>query len=280
MQIVVSTLALMGKSAEEIISLAKKNSWSLEFSSGMPYRGDMEKIFLEADVKRFAHNYFPAPQIPFVLNLASSKREIRETSIKHCIQGLELSKKVNSPFFSAHAGFCVDPHPDELGRKLALSHPFDRNEHWEIFLRSVKLVCEAAEKLEMKILIENNVLAPINVHPNGSNPLFCCDANEMLNMLEEVDHAALGLLIDTAHLKVSANTLCFDEDEAIEELNGEIGCIHHSDNDGSFDTNDKMTADYWFLKHMDKFTDIVHVIEVKKISEDEINGQIKILQQA
>ena len=46
MEIVVSTLAMMGKSAEEVISLARINSWALEFSSGMPYREDMEKIFL------------------------------------------------------------------------------------------------------------------------------------------------------------------------------------------------------------------------------------------
>ena len=60
MEIVVSTLALMGKSAEEAISLAQKNLWALEFSSGMPYREDMETIFLNAPIKKYAHNYFPA----------------------------------------------------------------------------------------------------------------------------------------------------------------------------------------------------------------------------
>jgi sugar phosphate isomerase/epimerase len=280
MQIVVSTLAMMGKSAEEVISLATKNSWALEFSSGMPYREDMEKIFLEAPVKKFAHNYFPAPKTPFVLNLASSNREIRETSIRHCIHGLELSKKAGALFFSAHAGFCVDPHPSELGRKLALTHAFDRSEHWVIFLQSVKLICEAAEKLGMKFLIENNVLAAVNVHPDGSNPLFCCDADEMIDMLDEVRHSVLGLLIDTAHLKVSANTLCFNEDEAIDKLEEYIDCVHHSDNDGSFDTNEKMNKDYWFLKHMPQFADIVHVIEVKKLTGEEINQQIKILRDA
>ena len=277
MQIVISTLAMMGKSAEEIISLAKKNSWALEFSSGMPYRGDMEKIFLEAPVKKYAHNYFPAPQISFVLNLASSNRVVRETSIKHCISGLELSKKAGSPFFSAHAGFCVDPHPNELGKKLTLTSSYDRGEHWEIFLQSLKIICDSAQKMDLLFLIENNVLAPVNVHPDGSNPLFCCDADEMLTMLEEVNHPALGLLIDTGHLKVSANTLCFNEDEAVESVAGAVFCMHHSDNDGTFDTNEKLPSDYWFLKHKDKFEDIVHVLEVKKLTEEEITQQIKIL---
>ena len=126
MEIVVSTLALMGKSAEEVISIALKHHWTIEFSSGMPYREDMETIFLNAPIKKYAHNYFPAPKVPFVLNLASANRDIRETSIRHCINGLELSKKAGASFFSAHAGFCVDPHPDELGRKLALTNSFDR----------------------------------------------------------------------------------------------------------------------------------------------------------
>ena len=268
----------MGKSAEEVINLAKQHGWSLEFSSGMPYREDMETIFLNAPVKRFAHNYFPAPKIPFVLNLASANKDIRETSIRHCIRGLELSKQVGAPFFSAHAGFCVDPHPDELGRKLALTSNFDREEHWKIFKNSLAIILSEAEKLQMNFLVENNVLAPVNVHPNGSNPLLCCDADEMLQLLKEVNNKHLALLIDTAHLKVSSNTLKFDLNEAIKKLIGKVGCVHHSDNDGSFDTNEKMQSGYWFLPFMKDFKEITHVIEVKKLSETEIEQQIKILQ--
>lgn len=277
MQVVVSTLAMMGKSAEEVIAAAQQNRWALEFSSGMPYRPDMEKIFLEAPVKKYAHNYFPAPQAPFVLNLASDNDDIRSISIQHCIRGLELSKKAGAPFFSAHAGFCVDPAPDELGRKLNLSKPYSRAAHWRLFIESVKQVTEAAGKMGMRFLIENNVLAPVNVHPDGSNPLFCCGADEMIRMLNEVNSFNLDLLIDTGHLKVSGQTLRFSPDEAIKKLYHKVSCIHHSDNDGSFDTNDKMQADYWFLKHMNKFSDIVHVIEVKKLNETEINEQIAIL---
>lgn len=268
---------MMGKSAEEVIALAEKNKWSLEFSSGMPYREDMEEMFFRAPVKRYAHNYFPAPKVPFVLNLASSNKEIRETSIAHCLKGLHLSKEAGSPFFSVHAGFCVDPAPDELGRKLNLEKEFDRKENWKIFIASLQHIAKEAEKMNMRFLVENNVLAPVNVHPNGTNPLFCCDPEEMIKMLNEVNSFSLDLLIDTAHLKVSAETLGFDKEEAIEKLIDKVGCVHHSDNDGKFDTNEKMGYDYWFLPHLSKFATIVHVIEVKKLSEEEINQQINLL---
>lgn len=277
MELVVSTMALMGKSAEEVIALATNHKWALEFSSGMPYREDMTSLFLSAPVRKYAHNYFPAPKVPFVLNLASSDQVIRETSVEHCLQGLELSKKGGAPFFSAHAGFCIDPHPDELGRKLNLSKPVDRAGNWKHFIASLLRITEAAEKMDMKFLVENNVLAPVNVHPDGSNPLFCCDPEEMIKMLNEVNSFHLDLLIDTAHLKVSSQTLGFDKDAAMQKLYNKVGCIHHSDNDGSFDTNDKLPDDYWFMAHMNHFKEIVHVLEVKKLTEQEVNQQLNIL---
>jgi sugar phosphate isomerase/epimerase len=278
MEVVVSTLAFMGMPAEQIIQLAQKNNWALEFSSGMPYREDMEHFFVNAPVKKYAHNYFPAPKIPFVLNLASSNDAIRNQSIAHCINGLELSKKAGASFFSAHAGFCIDPHPDELGRKLLLSNPFDRKEHWKLFIQSVKIIADKARELGLNFLIENNVLASVNIHRDGSNPLLCCEIDEMQQMLEEVNHPNLALLMDTAHIKVSANTLNFNADEAIHKTANSILCVHHSDNDGSFDTNDKLTGDYWFLAHMKNFANIVHVLEVKKLTEEEIKHQLNILQ--
>jgi sugar phosphate isomerase/epimerase len=278
MQIAVSTLAFMGMQAEDIVLLAQKSNWTIEFSSGMPYREDMEEFFIHAPVKRLAHNYFPAPKVPFVLNLASSNTEIRNQSIAHCINGLQISKQVGAPFFSAHAGFCVDPNPDELGRKLVLSKPINRKAHWTLFIDSLKIITTKAQELGVKFLIENNVLAAVNVHPDGSNPLLCCDADEMLLMLKEVNHPALGLLIDTAHIKVSAHTLKYNADEAIKKMVDKILCIHHSDNDGSFDTNDKLTVGYWFLPHMKDFKNIAHVLEVKKLNEEEVKQQLNILE--
>ena len=129
--IAVSSLALAGKSPEEIISIAQKENYVLEFSSGMPYRNDMEDIFLNAHVKKIPHNYFPAPEKPFVLNLASVNDEIRNRSVQHCINGLRLASLASSPFFSAHAGFCVDPNPSELGKQLKQHSNIDKKKSWK-----------------------------------------------------------------------------------------------------------------------------------------------------
>ena len=71
-----------------------------------------------------------------MINLASSNKKIRELSIAHCINGLKLSKKIGAEFYSAHAGFCIDPKPSELGSSLTLTKEYDRESHFKLFINS------------------------------------------------------------------------------------------------------------------------------------------------
>jgi len=277
MQTVVSTLAFMGKQIEEIISIAQQNNYIIEFSSGLPFNENTTQLFLDAPIKKFAHNYFPAPKIPFVLNLASSNDEIRKTSIAHCINGLQLSAKVNAPFFSAHAGFCIDPKPSELGNELKKETNINRDHNWNLFLESVNEVLEKTKNLNVDFLIENNVLAKMNVYPDGTNPLFCVDSFEMNKLISNINNTRLGILLDTAHLKVSANTLGFSISEAMNLIKPHIKCIHHSDNNGELDTNDALQNNYWFLHYMNDYKNAVHVLEVKKQTIEQINFQLNLL---
>ncbi len=269
-QALMSSLAFMGKPAEEVITIAQENDFILEFSSGMPYRADMEQLFLDAPVKRFAHNYFPAPEIPFVLNLGSGNEEIRRNSILFCVNGIRLSYAVGAPFFSAHAGFCIDPKPAELGQQLAKVKSFDREKHWQLFIEAVREVLELTADLPTGFLIENNVLAKMNVYDDGSNPLLNVEAGEMQKMLEEIADPRVGILLDTAHLKVSATTLNFDLLAAAEAILPFTRCVHHSDNDGLLDNNQPFDEKYWFLPLMKQAEAAFHVLEVRKQSAEEL----------
>ena len=274
---VISTFAFAGKPVEEIIEIARENNFTLEFSSGLPFHAEMEKIFLHAPVKRFAHNYFPAPEIPFVLNLASRNDSIRKTSIEHCIRAIRMSQQAGAPFFSAHAGFCIDPKPSELGQKLERVKSFDREQHWELFLASVREILDKTKDIETGFLFENNVLAQMNVYEDGSNPAFCVDGKEMMKVLEEIPNARLGILLDTAHLKVSANTLGFDLIEHANMVLPSVRCIHHSDNEGKLDNNQSFDGTYWFLPLMKDAAHAVHVLEVFKQPIAELKRMEKLL---
>ena len=277
MNFAVSSIAFLGKPVEEIVDSCTKNSWALEFSSGMPFRSDMEKIFLDTKIKKYAHNYFPAPEIPFVLNLASTNETLRLLSVSHCLKGLELSSKAKAPFFSAHAGFCIDPNPEELGNQLNKNHELNKEKNWKVFKESLHVILKKASELNMKFLIENNVIAKMNLYENGINPLFCCEENEIKQLFREMKNPSLGLLLDTAHWKVSGNTLGFDFKKSINNIRHFIDCIHHSDNEGEFDNNLSIDAKYWFLPEMRSFKNTLHVLEVKKIKESEIEIQMNLL---
>lgn len=273
----VSSLAFPGMKAEEMISIARENDLALEFSSGLSYREDMESVYIHADVKRLPHNYFPAPEIPFVLNLASSNDGIRRKSIEHCKMGLRLAKYSDAPFFAAHAGFCIDPDPQELGRKLDITYGYDKDLHRSFFLESIAEVLRVADDLQVNFLIENNVIAGFN-YRDGENPLLCCESSEISWLFENIKHERLGLLLDTAHLKVSCNTLGKKLIEELDLISRYIKGIHHSDNNGDSDDNLSLTREYWFLNYVREFSGIPQVLEVKNLSAMEIKEQFKLLQ--
>jgi len=273
----ISSLAFSNKlSVEEIIKIAEQNSWALEFSSGLEYREDAEQLYMKAPIKKMPHNYFPAPKTPFVLNLASENLEIRNQSIKHCKKGLLLANKSGSPFFAAHAGFCIDPKPSELGKKIDINNTFKKNLNWDLFFTSLQEILITADNLEVDFLIENNVIALFNII-NNENPLLCCESADIIQLFSRIKHKRFGLLLDTAHLKVSCNTLHLNLFDELSKVRSFIRGLHHSDNDGVVDSNNSLSENYWFLPLMKEFQNIPHVLEVRDISIKEIKSQIALL---
>ncbi|MEQ9265261.1 MAG: TIM barrel protein [Balneolaceae bacterium] len=276
--IYISSTAFTKHSFEEIIHIAESNGINIEFSSNLPFHPKAYQLVIEAKINRLTHNYFPAPETPYVLNLASLNDEIREQSVNHCLKALEIAKKISAPFFAAHAGYCLDPDPNELGRSLKKEMGGTRENYWEAFIESVIKVERKAKELDVLFLIENNVLTSENYYSyNKINPLLCCDPDEIAKLYSEVPSSYVGMLLDTAHLKVSSRTLNFDLGSSVDSIKPFIKAIHHSDNDGNVDSNGKLDENYWFGKFMSEFDELDHVVEVKNLSLGEIRNQKEIL---
>ena len=274
----VSTVAFGKQSKEAVAKLATEHNWAIEFSSGFAPDPDMVPFYKNLAFTRYPHNYFPAPADPFVMNLASGNETIRRRTIDHCLLGLELAQASGAPCFSAHAGFCIDPDPEQLGRPLDVDQDFDPAMHWSLFRASIDEVLLKAEETGVDFLVENNVLAPFNYTDKRPIALFCVGAEEMIRLVEEVDHPKFGLLLDTAHLKVSAHTLGFDMKEAAIQVAPYVKVVHHSDNDGLSDTNQPLPNDYWAIELGSIFASRLHVLEVKNLTIDTIKQQMTLLQ--
>lgn len=283
MKFAVSMTAFRKMSIPESIALAKKHGIYLEFSSGIPYQKNLVELYLNADVPRMPHNYFPAPEKAFVLNLASVNPGVKERSLAHCIQGLELAAQAGASFYSVHAGFCIDPKPQDLGNAFPNTAMQSRELYWESFLDSIRQALKAADRLKVDLLIENNVVSISNlklVDGVKVNPLLCAEAHEIESLIRDIDHPRLGILLDTGHLKVSARTLKFSSDDFIDKTYPWIRALHHSDNSGIADTNHPLGTDYWLLPKMRFFSDAFHVLEVHDQNVDEIFRQRDLLQTA
>jgi sugar phosphate isomerase/epimerase len=275
----VSTAAFIGREIFEITQLANQHNFGVEFSSGMPYAPDLKKQFLTSKVKKLAHNYFPAPEIPFVLNLASSDPCILETSIKHALQGIDLTAAAGASFYSVHAGFRIDPAPKELGHSFSRQLVSSENESWDIFISSVNKVIIHAENRGVRFLIENNVCIDSNLDSTGRSLLLCSTISDLKKLCEKVPSKYFGLLIDTGHLKVSAQTLNFSKG-GLSELVDYIWALHHSDNDGRSDTNLPLTGEYWFLKLMNQYKKKTHILEVLNQTVEQVQQQYDLLNTA
>ncbi len=204
---------------------------------------------LAPNIRFQIHNYFPPPADPFVLNLGSLDTEIGAKSVAHVEQALKWCAELGADRYSLHAGFLLDPRVDELGQRIPNRNLFDRDECIDAFISRVTRLAAIADEAGISLMIENNVLSARNAHEFSANPLLMCDPDECQKIMKMMPDSVM-LLIDVAHLKVSANSLRFDATKMFESCDERITAYHLSDNDGLEDSNKPFHDDAWFWPHL------------------------------
>jgi sugar phosphate isomerase/epimerase len=234
--------------AETALDFYSHGIVGVELSGGTfsaTYQADL--LGLPKELTLQVHNYFPPPANPFVLNLASNDEAIAEQSLRHVRTAMRLAVLLRNPVYSFHAGFRINPQVSDLGKKLSRYNLIDRDVALELFGERVAALAEEARREGVTLLIENNVLNMTNLATYGEDPLLLAHSDEIAGFMERMP-SNVGLLLDVAHLKVSANSLKFDLIHAHETLKKWIRGYHLSDNDGTADSNEHVHSDSWFWK--------------------------------
>jgi sugar phosphate isomerase/epimerase len=229
---------------------------------------------LPSDLGLQIHNYFPPPKIPFVLNLASDDDCVAKLSYEHVRNSMQLCSDAGLSHYSFHAGFRLDLKVDELGKKILMNKLVDRSISLKLFIDRIFLLSKEAERLGVKILVENNVLTMHNFNQFNDNPLLLVEPDE-IQYFFSLAPSNVRLLLDVAHLKVSSVTLGFDMIKAHNSLFNEIEGYHLSDNNGLIDSNHKLTQDSWFWSHINKKLNY-YTLEIYNASIPDIIGQYKL----
>ena len=250
MNIYVSTGGYYQPADETARLLADAGINGIELSGGQHAVGLVDRLAALRDRVVFqVHNYFPPPAVPFVLNMGSLDEETGQRSLAHVERALECCVAVGADRYSFHAGFLLDPHVNELGQRIQSRQLFDRDECIAAFVGRVCSIATSAAGMGVSVMVENNVLSARNAAEFQGNPLLMCDPDECHQIMKQMPNN-VGLLIDVAHLKVSAQTLGFDPAVMFEKCNEWIVGYHLSDNDGLEDSNRPFAHDAWFWRHL------------------------------
>jgi len=277
-QVYISTGGFKNLNGIQVIKKFNNNNLSfLELSGGKYLKNISKKLIkLKGKEKLRIHNYFPPPKKSFVINLASSNKTIAKKSFNYIKKAINLAAKLNSNFYSFHAGFRIDPNPKLLGKEFVKTIMIKKSIALSKFRKNLLSLNKIAERKKVFLFVENNVITKKNIKKFGSNPLLLTNPNEIKNFFKNTPKN-IGLLLDVAHFKVSAKTENFSLDKGIKKVNKYIKGYHLSDNNGFVDSNKGIKKDSWFFKYLKKNLNY-YTIEVYDKSFENIKKQKKILQ--
>ena len=239
--IYISTSCVKHKKIKDSVQeLAKNGFQNIELSGGTELYENFENDLLELkdkyDLNYLCHNYFPPPREHFVLNLASLNDDNFNMSFNKLKEVISLSKRLGAEKFGFHAGFFINIRLNEIGKKLSRDDLFDQEKSVIRFCEAFKILQKESKGVDL--YIENNVFSKTNFEAyNGDNPFMMTNFSEYQSLREKID---FNLLLDVAHLKVSAKTLRLDWEEEFENMISVSSYLHVSDNDRCHDLNNKL----------------------------------------
>jgi sugar phosphate isomerase/epimerase len=249
----------------------------IELSSGVAWQAD-NLASVRANRRRFrflVHNYFPPPEVPFVLNLGSADPEIRRLSLDHCRGAIDLAHELETDLFTVHAGFALEPKVSELGRPITGEITTDLETCYRIFRDSVGSLVAYGEKSGVDLGIENNVVAPFNLRDGRNTFLLMATAEEIVRLMTDIASPHLGVLIDSGHLNVSARSLGFEREGFLETVRPWLLGWHLSDNDGTADSNKPFGPEAWFLPWVAKAPGRMAVVEAYRLKPAALDGCLR-----
>lgn len=279
MKIYVSTSCLINKyNFLQVLDIYNElDIRNVELGVFIDHNVNVVKLLKQYNFNYIVHHYFPPTKDPFIINLASQNKQILKKSIDQTIKSIDFCSDYNIKIFSFHAGFRVDP---DINLKFDLNNIIEYQIAFNTFKDSVLKIANYAEKKDVKVAIENNVLSKYNLVGGRNKLLLMCEAWEFEKLFQEIKLENLGILLDLGHLKVTSNLLKFNANNFIENFKNKIYLVHIHENDGEVDEHKCIKKGDWSLKVVQKYfkiLDIPVVLECKCNSRKEFESSLKIL---
>lgn len=256
--IYVSSSCIRKSNISEIIKLLiNYRIINIELSGGTTYyrniMNDLMTLKKTHHLNYACHAYFPPPKVPFVVNLASCNDQIYKRSIEHYEQCIDMLKSLQVNILSIHAGFFIEVHTKEIGKRLSGTIVYDEKKALERFCTAYEYISKLCAKNQIELFLENNVLSAENYKEfRGQNYMMMTDSASIKKMKEELE---FNLLLDLGHLYVSCKTLGLDFAEECNELKKYIKWVHISENNGIVDEHKPLVENSEIMNEFYKIKD-------------------------
>lgn len=240
----ISTAAVSASSPLDAIEQILSITPNIELTGGCSYDPHLLQKLLdfqkEHPLNLLLHSYFPPPEHNFVLNFADKGVQTRG----FVSRAMEYVQTLGAPYYSIHAGFKKDFISDRYGILHKIS---DRTFTLDEIRENV---------MWFRTQWPDTPLALENIYPNGGDTscAFMMSCDEICEALDTIPD--IFLLLDLGHLKVSANLMGFDYEEAARTIfklyRERIIEIHLSENNGLIDDHLPIEADSLQLQLLKK----------------------------
>jgi sugar phosphate isomerase/epimerase len=231
-------------------------------------------ILKKYDFNFLIHNYFPPSKKPFIFNLASQNPKIHSNSIQLAKSAIDLCRKIDSPLYTFHAGFTIDP--QTLGKAFSKKNISSRSKALTTFIDSVQILVDFSKTHGIKIAIEPNVVQKFNLVKNRNDLLLLAEYDEIELFFKFFKKSDIGILLDLGHTAVTSNWLNFDKDDFVLKCKDRVSAIHVSNNDGKHDQHRSLTKNCWQSSKLKLFKKQPIILETMNLTIDQIKENIDI----
>jgi sugar phosphate isomerase/epimerase len=276
-----STFFRDGTSIEEALTQCEKHDiCNIELGSNHKYSDNFNSIIKSFRFRYLVHNYFPIPQKSFVLNLASSDKEIVERSIKHVYEAIDFCEMTGSLLYTFHPGFLSDPKGpntssinydfqwDESAIKLKNSY----KNAFDTMLSSIDKCAKYASQKKVRIAIETEGSFQKHAHLLMQRP------EEFEQLFKYFNPNDLGINLNVGHLKLAMNYFKFPLNSFLDLINEYLVAMELSHNNGIEDQHLPLIENEWYWKTIfdPRFKNAYKILEFRDVSIHGIQDNIKL----
>ena len=242
--------------------------------------GSIHSFFNVKELKKFSfnfmiHNYFPPPKKSFIFNLASQNKKILRKSIETAKRAIDLCCETESPIYSFHAGFRVDP--SHLAKPFERNNVVNRKTATSTFVKSVREIVTYSKSRGIKLAMEPNVVQKFNLINGKNNLLLFADYKEIHLLFKHFKKKEIGLLLDLGHTSVTSHWLKYDRDEFVRLCKDKVVAVHISNNNGYSDQHKALTRNCWQVSKLNYFKQIPIVLEAMNLDIKQIKSNIRMI---